>query len=436
MSKLITVIREITQSVWGISPDSADALMPRAVDLLNGDVKGFEKDDDDTKAQGPVLFNSPGSNNSFIQVISFNDVILKNDTWCNDGTTAKANAIVEAANNPRVSGVILSFDSPGGSVNAVDIPVKAIQYAKSQKPVIAHISSGMAASAAYWIASQANEVYTEFDNDQVGSIGTYVTLRDLTKYYEKEGIVMRDIYATASTDKNGPIRKAIEGDDTELVAMLDRYNDQFKTVVKMGRPTVQDSVFTGKLYFSDEAMALGLIDGQKSLDEVIDRIDELAQTNPDNMFKGMFGRSAQAEGKGSETTPTFAALIALAQTAADDRTEDHFNAAQAELNAAGLGVIVTNDPSANDSVREFVDRQEELTELEASAAAAIAAAEQYVGEQGGFDSVEAAMNGVIEHAQAAAPIESAKGKGKAEATGDDPLAVLDELEHNKKADSL
>jgi protease-4 len=59
----------------------------------------------------------------------------------------------------------------------------AILEARKQKPVVAIIDDGIAASAAMWIASAASEIYLTKKTDQVGSIGVYTTLADWYSYY-------------------------------------------------------------------------------------------------------------------------------------------------------------------------------------------------------------------------------------------------------------
>lgn len=82
-------------------------------------------------------------------------------------------AIKEANDNPEVKSIELHIDSPGGSVNGMFDAAKAIK--ESGKSVTA-IVSGMAASAAYVLASQANQIKTINEADRVGSIGTQTRL--------------------------------------------------------------------------------------------------------------------------------------------------------------------------------------------------------------------------------------------------------------------
>jgi ClpP class serine protease len=71
-----------------------------------------------------------------------------------------------------VDRVVLLVDSPGGVVSGLGEAAEGIRSA--QKPVTAFVT-GMAASAAYWLASQASEIVVE-PAGSVGSIGVVATL--------------------------------------------------------------------------------------------------------------------------------------------------------------------------------------------------------------------------------------------------------------------
>lgn len=77
-----------------------------------------------------------------------------------------------AERSAQVERIVMLFDSPGGVVSGLGEAAEAIRGAS--KPVIAHVT-GMAASAAYWLASQAGEIVLD-RAAQVGSIGILAML--------------------------------------------------------------------------------------------------------------------------------------------------------------------------------------------------------------------------------------------------------------------
>jgi len=73
---------------------------------------------------------------------------------------------------PAVERVVMLFDSPGGVVSGLGEAAENIRNAR--KPVTAFVT-GYAASAAYWLASQASEIVME-RAAQVGSIGVIASM--------------------------------------------------------------------------------------------------------------------------------------------------------------------------------------------------------------------------------------------------------------------
>ena len=111
--------------------------------------------------------------------------------------------------------------------------------------------------------------------DQLGSIGSYCTLFDFSGYLEKEGIKMHEIYAPQSTDKNKNYRDAIAGDDSAIKTDLKILVEGFISFVKTSRgdkATANQSAWdSGKMFYADEAIKLGLADGIKPFEQVISK---------------------------------------------------------------------------------------------------------------------------------------------------------------------
>lgn len=84
--------------------------------------------------------------------------------------------LTAALNEAAVSAILLNVDSPGGEVNGIAELAAMIRAAEAQKPVVAYISD-LGASAAYWLASAAQEVVVA-STALVGSIGVIATMPD------------------------------------------------------------------------------------------------------------------------------------------------------------------------------------------------------------------------------------------------------------------
>jgi len=223
-----------------------------------------------------------------IAMLTIAGPIMKYGDICSLGSLDYADMLNKLANASNIKGIILDVDSPGGQAVGTATLADAISSAKKKKPVVAVINDGFAASAAMWIASAADEIYTTQPTDEVGSVGVYTQIADWISYYrDKHNLRVLEIYAPQSTDKNKDYRDALAGDDTAIKADLKQLADQFiSTVAKnRGGRLTSDEWKTGKMFNSKEATRIGLIDGMKSFDQIIRRMDTLIkqQSNSGNM---------------------------------------------------------------------------------------------------------------------------------------------------------
>jgi capsid assembly protease len=181
-----------------------------------------------------------------------------------------ANAIDRAAANKDVDGIVLVINSPGGSANGIAELGDSIQLAKRYKPVIAQVD-GIAASAAYWVASQASEIRMHAD-DQVGSIGVLNMVFDTEKYYENEGIKAHLITTGEYKAVGAPGVPVTKEQLVPMQETVDFYFAQFKAAVTLGRamaPSQLDAVANGRMFTADLAIASRLADKVMTLKETL-----------------------------------------------------------------------------------------------------------------------------------------------------------------------
>lgn len=213
----------------------------------------------------------------FIGIVPIEGVVRKN-SYCGEMGTLDMQAMMRAnENDPNCMGHILRIDSPGGSAANTETFARFIRY-DVQKPVVAWVGS-MCASAAYYIACAADEIYVSQKDDSVGSIGVYCTLRDWNAYYAKEGLVTHEIYSKHSPKKNDFFTKAMEGDYEPIQdEYLDPVAEQFMATVKEMRPNLTDkSAYEGKLYAAMNAPE-GMIDGIMTWEKAVARVSAMTST--------------------------------------------------------------------------------------------------------------------------------------------------------------
>lgn len=218
---------------------------------------------------------------TFISRNSLNGVVSKNGDMCGYGTRQLGQKMLMDDDRKNISAHIIEIDSPGGDVDGT--PEFANIISKLTKPVVAYVD-GMAASAAYWIASQTSHIVTNVNNyTQVGSIGTLIILYNESEYLKKEGIQIEIMRASRSTDKArlNPYEEWPEESLQEMQDRLDLINTGFIKGVNTGRNgklfTMGEDIFTAKMYDQKRALALGMIDQIGTLDDAIVSARKLAK---------------------------------------------------------------------------------------------------------------------------------------------------------------
>jgi signal peptide peptidase SppA len=167
----------------------------------------------------------------------------------------------EVTSDPNISGVLLDIDSPGGFVNGTPELGDLVARLAKIKPVVSH-TSGMAASAAYWIAAQAPTVIAS-RSAIVGSIGVYAALYDLAAYYAEMGVKVEVFTNKEATFKAAGLPGTSLSDEqrAHFQARVQRDFTEFKAAVNGPRPQVGPDAMRGQTFNGIEAKKLGLVDG-------------------------------------------------------------------------------------------------------------------------------------------------------------------------------
>lgn len=228
-----------------------------------------------------------------VAVINISGVMMKEDYidyWEYKyyiGTATIARIIGEADAAENISGIVLVLDSPGGSVDGTETLANAIK--NTSTPIVSHVDF-MAASACYWVASQADSIVMGGETSMVGSIGTMITVMNADGFYSRFGITIHKVRATKSVDKNRATDEAKEG-QYELIRseLLDPLNQVFMAAVKNGRRgkinLKTEDVLTGKMYVGQAAVNAGLADGIGTI-----------ETSLSNLSNGKTDRAKALEG--------------------------------------------------------------------------------------------------------------------------------------------
>jgi signal peptide peptidase SppA len=169
---------------------------------------------------------------------------------------------------------VFDVDSPGGTVTGVPELAAEIFAARGKKPIVA-VANGMAASAAIWLATAADQVVC-IPSGEVGSIGVYCAHQDVSAAMEKAGVSITFIKAGKFKTEGNPYEPAnAEYFAYQQKGVDDTYQD-FLAAVAKGRGVSVEKVEAdfgqGRMLSAKDALAAGLIDRIATLDEVVSEL--------------------------------------------------------------------------------------------------------------------------------------------------------------------
>jgi signal peptide peptidase SppA len=204
-----------------------------------------------------------------IAVIPIQGVLTKDGpAWYGTNYDTIGKAVEDAAANPDVKHIVLAVDSPGGEVTGLPETAALIAEAAKVKPVTAMVD-GMSASAAYWLASQANSIVLT-PSGEVGSVGVRTMHVDVTKMMEDQGYKVTELSSGDFKTEWSPYKPVSEEAKADMLTRLQATHREFVDAVATGRGSratreMRAARFgEGRMFSSSAAMTHGLVDRVQS----------------------------------------------------------------------------------------------------------------------------------------------------------------------------
>lgn len=176
--------------------------------------------------------------------------------------------------DPNVGSIVLDVDSPGGQVGGVEEMAREIFDARGQKPITAVVNT-LAASAAYYLASAADEMVIS-PSGQAGSIGVYAMHEDVSAAMEQEGVKVSLISAGKYKVEGNPFEPLTDEARAAMQTMVDEYYEMFVDAVARNRGVskadVRGGFGEGRVVGAKEAVRLGMVDRVGTLDQVVNKL--------------------------------------------------------------------------------------------------------------------------------------------------------------------
>ena len=266
----------ILSDVWLIDSNYAISMQELLPNILNGSYAITANNDKPFRVDAAA---NPSANGEVL-IVPINGPMMKYDYCGSPGTATMADVITQAQTDSSIKSIVLSIDSPGGSVSGTEELARTV--AISKKPVVTY-THGMMASAAYWVGSQASQVIINGRTSMVGSIGTMAMIQ---KTDSERNIV---VFADRSTRKNRSMLKASEGDTADYVnEILNPLNDAFEASVSRSRAgkidLAKEDVLTGAMYIGNKAIKVGLADKAGSFQYAVKQSLQINSKMENNKF--------------------------------------------------------------------------------------------------------------------------------------------------------
>lgn len=183
-------------------------------------------------------------------------------------------AFDHAMANKDVGAIVLDIDSPGGSAYGVSEMANKIYAARGKKPIVAMVNS-VADSAAYWIASAADEI-TITPSGEVGSIGVLAIHEDISAAAEKAGVKTTIVSSAKYKDEGNPFEPLGTEAKATIQARVDEIYEMMVTDIAQGRgvsaKTVKAGFGEGRVFGAAEAKERGMVDNIGTYEAVIGRL--------------------------------------------------------------------------------------------------------------------------------------------------------------------
>ena len=281
---LKTIIEYMTDSAWLVEP----GMLEQFCHIVERHIAGDKLSDDEIAAAtgGRAGDRQAAITRSFeitadgTAIIPVTGVIAKYSRMVNGSSQPRGTSIeqlnkqlAEARADGLVKKIFLHIESPGGSVAGLADFAEQVYQASFEKPVVA-FADDMAASAAYWIGSQANVFYGNA-TAAIGSIGVYTLFVDSSARAAQMGL---RFIIVRSGDNKGIGSPGVQVSDENIAVIQERIDGlygMFLSAVLRGRAGAGLSaeglaaLADGRVYLGGEAAAGRLIDGVMSLAEAM-----------------------------------------------------------------------------------------------------------------------------------------------------------------------
>lgn len=246
---------------------------------------------------------------------------------------------VQAFADPKIHAVLLDINSPGGDVaGCFELAAELRGMASASTKRLVAFTDGMAASAAYAIASAAPGGVFVTQTAQVGSIGVINTLVDVTALDRAQGVRF-SVISSGERKKDGNPHVAITDDaESNLLATVNGVASIFFAWVNRTRGIDASKIqsFDGALFFGTNAVKVGLANGVTTKSDLLASLARAPSASAAGTSEATMADEEDKKDPPKEAPPKSYADEMRAKLEEDAKSDDESKASAAKKMLAAL----------------------------------------------------------------------------------------------------
>ena len=284
------ISRNLIQTPWAILPEKLEVIVAVVNRYFSGEKLTAEEVQ--MRIQGAAKPNERAIGSVAILPL-FGTIFPRANLFSetSGGTSAEVfgKRFDELVRDPSVGAIILDIDSPGGQSTGIQELSKKIYEARGSKPIIA-MANYLAASAAYWIATAADEIVVS-PSGEVGSVGVYAVHEDDSQSLANDGIKMTFISEGKYKTEGNPYEPL---SDEARAAIQQRVSEVYQNFTKdiarnrgVSQADAMNKFGEGRVISAKQAVSMGMADRIATMDETIQRVQRGLAKRPGGQQKAI-----------------------------------------------------------------------------------------------------------------------------------------------------
>lgn len=230
-----------------------------------------------------------------VAVISVVGVISRYASMFDDicggvSTSALGKEFTRAVDDPNITAIVMTFDSPGGDANGIHELGEMIYNARGKKPIKAYVG-GTGASAIYWLASACDEVVIDA-TARLGSVGVVMSAERIRRSEDDPERI--EIVSSQSPNKRLDVFSDAgkEAAQNEVNQLADVFIDRVARNMNVTRDTVLNDFGQGGTLLGQSAVEKGMAHRLGSLETLISELNQGTNTMTKSTTKAVEKDSA------------------------------------------------------------------------------------------------------------------------------------------------